>query len=78
MGGKTAWIPHLIGVKKCLYATEEARECTRMTKDSNSGSEHTATSASTKHARSKSASDQPQKQTKALTPVQMSIKLLWM
>ena len=48
-----------------------------MTKESNSGSEYAATLASTKHARSKSAasaSDQPQKRTKALTPVQMSIK----
>jgi len=43
----------------------------------NSGSEHAATLASTKHAWSKStasASDQPQKQIKAATPVQMSIK----
>ena len=48
-----------------------------MAKESNSGLEHTATSASTKHARSKSAastSDQPQKQTKASTSVQTSIK----
>ena len=46
-------------------------------KESNSGSEHAATLASTKHARSKSAasaSDQPQKQTKASTSVQTSIK----
>jgi hypothetical protein len=48
-----------------------------MAKESNSGSEHAATSASTKHARSKSTasvSDQLQKWTKASTPVQMNIK----
>ena len=48
-----------------------------MAKESNSGSEHAATSASTKHDRSKSAasaSDQPQKWTKASASVQTSIK----
>ena len=49
-GDKKGWTAHLIGANKCLYASDEARDCARKANG-------TEIVTSSKHARSSSAAD---------------------